>query len=131
MRHRVVLYVKDGGTKISASRHFKVSLWCVNDWGKRDTLEPIKSTGRPRKIDWEALRADIQNHPDKVLRERAKEFGVHINAIWSVCQKLKISHKKTLRYAERDHMSRIQYSRSLSAASHLGREVENVVGALI
>ena len=51
-----------------------------------DTLEPIKPSGRPRKIDWEALRADIQKHPDKLLRERAKEFVVHINAIWYVCQ---------------------------------------------
>ena len=31
LRHRVRLFVKDDGTKISASRHFKVSLWCVND----------------------------------------------------------------------------------------------------
>lgn len=31
LRRRVVLYVQDGGTKISASRQFKVSLWCVND----------------------------------------------------------------------------------------------------
>ena len=87
----------------------------VNDWCKRDTLVPIKSYGRPRKIDWDALRADIQKHPDKVLRKRAKEFEVHINAIWYVCQKLKITYKKTLRYAERDHLSRIKYSRSLRA----------------
>ena len=59
LRHRVVLYVKDGGTKISASRHFKVSLWCVNDWCKRDNLVPIKPYGRPRKIDWDALATDI------------------------------------------------------------------------
>jgi len=94
LRKRTVAYVQDGGTKISASHHFKVSLWCVNDWCKRDNLEPIKSSGRPRKIDWDALALDIQNHPDKLLRERAKEFGVRINAIWYVCQKLKISHKK-------------------------------------
>ena len=75
LRHRVVLYVKDGGTKISASRHFKVSLWCVNDWCKRDILVPIKPSGRPRKIDWDALATDIQKHPDKLLRGRAKEFG--------------------------------------------------------
>ena len=59
-----------------------------------DSLELIKSSGRPRKIDWNALAVDIQKHPDKLLRERAKEFGVRINVIWYVCQKLKISHKK-------------------------------------
>jgi len=94
LRKRTVAYVQNGGTKISASYHFKVSLWCVNDWCKRDTLVPIKPSGRPRKIDWDALATDIRMHPDKLLRERAKEFGVRINAIWYVCQKLKITHKK-------------------------------------
>ena len=94
LRHCVVSYVKDGGTKISASQHFKISLWCVNDWCRRDSLEPIKPSGRPRKIDWQALEEDIRKYPDKLLRERAAAFGVRINAIWYVCQKLKISHKK-------------------------------------
>ena len=83
-----------GGTKISASRHFKVSLWRVNDWCRREHLKPNKPPGRPRKIDWHALSIDIQKYPDKFLRERAKEFGVRINAIWYACQKMKISHKK-------------------------------------
>ena len=47
--------IKDGGTKIAASRHFKVSLWCVNDWCKRENLVPIKPSGRPRKIDWDGF----------------------------------------------------------------------------
>ena len=59
LRKRTVAYVQNGGTKISASHHFKVSLWCVNDWCKRDNLVPIKPSGRPRKIDWDALATDI------------------------------------------------------------------------
>jgi len=43
LRNRTVAYVREGGTKISASRHFKVSLWCVNDWCSRDNLEPMKT----------------------------------------------------------------------------------------
>ena len=83
-----------GGTKISASRHFKVSVRCVNDGCSTDNLEPIKPSGRPRKINRDALDTDIIKHPDKLLRERAKEFGVRINGIGYVCQKLKISYKK-------------------------------------
>jgi len=98
LRHRVVLYVKDGGTKISASCHFKVSLWCVNDWCKRDTLEPIKPSGHPRKIDWGALALDIQKHPDKVLRERAKEFGVRIIVIPKTSHMQFTKSKKSLYY---------------------------------
>ncbi len=50
LRHRVVLYVKDGGTKISACRHFKVSLWCVNDWCKKRYLSPYKTIWAASKI---------------------------------------------------------------------------------
>lgn len=95
LRERVVDFVLSGGGKSEASRRFKVSLWCVNDWCSRETLCPDYSgSGRPRKVDREALRRDIQAHPDKLLRERAQEFGVHINAIWYACHQMKITHKK-------------------------------------
>ena len=82
LRKRVVEYVKDGGSKESAAKLFKVSRWCVYDWCKRKDLRPQSPPGRTRKMDWEALREDVKLHPDKLLRERAVEFGVHINAIW-------------------------------------------------
>ena len=94
LRHRVVSYVRSGGSKSAAHRLFKVSLWCVNDWCTRTDLTTHRSKGRPRKIDWKALEADILNHPDKLLRERAVEFGVWPNAIWYACRRLKMSHKK-------------------------------------
>ena len=96
LRKRVVDYVKSGGSKIGASRLYQVSLWCVNDWSCRSTLEPKKPQGRPRKMDWSALEKDIQETPDKLLRERAAEFGVWPNAIWYACQVLKITHKKNI-----------------------------------
>lgn len=94
LRQRVVDYVKTGGTKKDAHILFKVSLWCVNDWCSRDNLEAERPKGRPRKIDWTALESDIRNNPDKLLRERALEFGVWPNAIWYACQVLKVTHKK-------------------------------------
>ena len=96
LRKRVVDYVKSGGSKIGASRLYQVSLWCVNDWSCRSTLEAKKPQGRPRKMDWSALEKDIQETPDKLLRERAVEFVVWPNAIWHACQVLKITHKKKL-----------------------------------
>lgn len=94
LRERVVSYVRNGGSKASAQRHFKVSLWCVNDWCSREDLTPRKPPGRPRKIDWDALAKDIADNPDKLLRERAKALNVWTNAIWYACQQMKISHKK-------------------------------------
>ncbi len=32
LRKRVVEFVQGGGSKAEASRRYKVSLWCVNDW---------------------------------------------------------------------------------------------------
>lgn len=94
LRKRVVDFVTSGGSKSEASRRYKISLWCVNDWCERPSLEALKPTGRPRKMDWQALEDDIKKNPDKLLRERAKEFNVWTNAIWYACRQLKITHKK-------------------------------------
>ena len=94
LRCRVVNYVGKGGKKSDASRLFSISLWCVNDWCNRKVLEAQRPKGRPRKLDWEALKSDIEKHPDKLLRERAKEFGVWPNSIWYACRCLGVTHKK-------------------------------------
>jgi putative transposase len=94
LRKRVVHHVESGGSKVEASRLFQVSLWCVNDWCSREDLSSKSPPGRPRKIDWDALEKDIQDNPDKLLRERAEEFGVWTNAIWYACQRMKITYKK-------------------------------------
>ena len=96
LRNRVVAYVRSGGSKASAHRIFNVSMWCVNDWCNREDLNPAASKGRPRRLDWTALSADIAKHPDKLLRERAAEFGVWPNAIWYACRALKQTHKKNV-----------------------------------
>ena len=94
LRERVVAYIRNGGSKASAQEHFKVSRWCIYDWCSREDLTPIKSSGRPRKLDWEALAKDIEEHPDKLLRERAKELNVWTNAVWYACKQMKMTHKK-------------------------------------
>jgi transposase len=94
LRERVVAFVQEGGTKIAASHQFKISLWCVKDWCKRDDLTPGKTTGRARKFSWEELKENIREAPDMLLRERAAQFGVHINAIWYACQQMGITYKK-------------------------------------
>lgn len=95
LRNRVVEFVRRGGSKREAAKFFSVSRWCVYDWCRRADLTPISPPGRPRnKLDWEALKKDIQEKPDKLLRERAKEHNVRINAIWYACKQMKISHKK-------------------------------------
>jgi len=95
LRKRVVGFVNEGGSKAEASRRFEVSLWCVNDWCKRDDLAPAPHPMRHRKLDKEALRRHVQQYPDALLRERAEHFGVYINAIWYSMRKMKLTHKKS------------------------------------
>ena len=94
LRQRVVAFVNNGGSKAEASRRYSVSRWCVNDWCQRPSLAPKKVKRRSRKLDWEALRKNVQQKPDALLRERAEEFGVHINAIWYALKEMKQTCKK-------------------------------------
>ena len=94
LRKRVVEFVQEGGSKAEASRRYKVSLWCVNDWCKRQDLTPKPQKRRQRKLDWEALSRHIEEYPDALLRERAQYFEVHINAIWYATRQMKLTRKK-------------------------------------
>lgn len=94
LRERVVKFVKNGGSKAEASRRYEISLWCVNDWCRRNDLTPNRPKRRKRKLDWEALAQHIQEHPDALLRERAQHFGVHTSAIGYAKSQMKLTRKK-------------------------------------
>lgn len=94
LRKRVVDFVNQGCSKAEASRRYKVSLWCVNDWCKRVNLSPKRQKGRKRKLNWEELEWHVKQHPDALLRERASYFGVHVNAIWYAIGQMKLTRKK-------------------------------------
>ncbi len=91
----MVGFVEAGGSKAEGSRRFGVSLWCVDDWCKRQDLSPKTHSPRHRKIDEEALRRHVERYPDALLRERSEVFGVHINAVWSMMRKMELTHKKS------------------------------------
>lgn len=78
-----------------------------------DTLEPKKHGRRKRKLDWQKLKHHVEEYPDALLRERAAAFGVRISSIEYGLAEMEVSHKKTLRYAERDYEERIAYLRKL------------------
>ena len=94
LRSRVVEFVKKGGSQAEAARRYNVSRWCVYDWCKRPNIERVKVHRRSRKLDWEALRKQVQQKPDALLLERAAEFGVNINAIWYALKQMKQTRKK-------------------------------------
>jgi transposase len=94
-RNKVVAFVRNGGGQAQAARQFDISLWCVRDWLARKDLRPQqKGVPRQRKLDKEALRQHVRDHPDALLRERAVHFGVPLSVIGKALHKLKLTHKK-------------------------------------
>lgn len=94
-RRRVVVRVREGMGKREAARLFKISPNTLYLWLNAPDLQPRSSSPRRRKIDKEALRRHVEEHPDMYLRERAAHFGVCINAIWEAMRKLGYRKKKS------------------------------------
>jgi len=93
LRKRVVAYVQSGGEKSEAGRIFGVTRPTIYRWLSSKDLTPRPATIRKGKLDKSLLEAHVRKHPDALLRERAAEFGVHINAIWTALRKLDIRKK--------------------------------------
>ena len=93
LRERVINFVRSGGSKAEASRRFSVSQRSVYYWLRRDNLSPKTHGSRHRKIDKAKLRAHVKAHPEMLLRERAKIFGVSIPGLSIALKRLGIVKK--------------------------------------
>ena len=80
LRERLVGYVENGGTLVSASQIFQVSVDTIRRWLKlkkeRGSLEcrPYLGGARP-KISKEDFCAYVESHPDLTLAEYGAHFG--------------------------------------------------------
>lgn len=95
-RKAVISYIKEGGSRVEASRIFKVSRDTIYRWSKLDDLcpKPPPRT-RNRKIDKAVLRRHVDDHPDMFLRERSTIFNVHISSMGRALKKLRIAKKNS------------------------------------
>lgn len=94
LRERAVEYVQKGGMRVEACRIFGIDRKTLYKWLKMEDLTPKgRSRFQRRKLDKEALLADVKAFPDKLLRERAAQFGVHINAVWVALKAIGVSKK--------------------------------------
>ena len=75
LRTRVIDYIENGGSILSAARIYKVGRSTIYRWLARVELKPTKVTRRQRKLDWEALEQDVKENPDLILCDYAIEFG--------------------------------------------------------
>jgi transposase len=114
LRERVIEFVENGGSVLRASKLYKVSRATIYRWLGRETLQAKVVKRRKRKLDWEALRKDVEEHPDTKLKDRAKKFGVRASALCYAFKEMRITRKKKkLRYRERNREERIGYDRIL------------------
>lgn len=96
-RRAILSFIEEGGSKIEASRIFKISRDTIYRWLKLDEVAPkAPPKSRHRKIDKIALRAHVNKYPDMFLRERAAIFDVHISSMGRALKKLKISKKNSV-----------------------------------
>lgn len=90
-------YIKEGGSRVEASRIFKVSRDTIYRWSKLDDLCPkAPPKTRNRKINKAVLCRHVEEYPDMFLRERAVIFDVHISAMGRALKKLKIAKKNSV-----------------------------------
>ena len=98
LRKRVLGFVEAGGSKAEAARRFGVGRTTVHAWLKQPEIRTkISRLGRGRKLDRQALLADVQAHPDALQKERAQRFSVSVNAVSHALKTLKIRRKKNVR----------------------------------
>ena len=93
LRERAVKFVRDGGSRTKASEVFGVSRKTIFHWLTRPDLSPTPRRIRKGRIDKTQLASHVQAHPDRLLRERAEEFGVTPSGMWRALTRLRISKK--------------------------------------
>ena len=88
--------VKESLSIRAASRRFAVSSRSIVSWLKR--LDPKVTRNKPAtKVDMEALKTDVLNHPDSYQYERASRLNVSRGCIYGALKRLKVTYKKNFK----------------------------------
>jgi putative transposase len=98
LRERVVVFVRQGGTKTEAGRVFGLCRKTVYNYlnaEKAGRLEPKKSWGSWRKLDPAQLAARVETRKDATLLELGGHFGVSVTAVWTRLRQLGLTLKKS------------------------------------
>ena len=100
LRLRVLVFVEQGGKKTEAAELFGVHCQTVYGWVRKAKQGQL-AAGKPgpksaHKVFETALRQAINTRPDAMLKELARDFGVHPTTIFYACKKWKITRKKNV-----------------------------------
>ena len=105
LRLRVVEYVKNGASKTSAVKLFKVARQTIYEWleldKKGELLKIDNYQTRVSKLDYDEIKKFIEQHPDFYYHEIGDHFGTSDENIRKICKKLQITVKKNKRYTRK------------------------------
>lgn len=74
LRQKVVNYVENGGSITKAAAIFKVGRATIYRWLGREDLRPTQVNHRQRKLDWSALKKDVEKNPLSKISRKSKNF---------------------------------------------------------
>lgn len=92
-RHVLKVREEEQLSYAKVAERFGIGKQTVYNWTKR-IAEKKQRNKRAVKINMDALRADIEKHPDTYQYERAVKFGVSQPGIWHAMKRLQVSYKK-------------------------------------
>ena len=106
LRTRVVNFVKEGNSKSSAIKIFKIAKQTIYDWIKLDSNGKLTEINnyltRKSKIDTVKLLDYVNNNPDLYYREIAEVFKSSKSEIQYLLKKEGITVKKNKRYIRKE-----------------------------
>ena len=75
------------------AKRFGIALTSVMRWS--NNIESIKKRNKPAtKIDIEALKRDVEQHPDAYQYERAERLRVSVGCVFHALKRLGVTYKK-------------------------------------
>ncbi len=99
-RLRVLAFIEKGGKKTEAAELFDVHCQTIHDWVRKarqgQTCATRPGPRQGRLVQKAALEKAIDARPDAILKELARDFGVHPTTIFYACKKWKITRKKNV-----------------------------------
>ncbi len=92
-QHVLRLRAKEGLTYEATAIRFGIGRATLARWIKRVERKPYRRD--PGKIGDDALRADVEQYPDAYQAERARRFGVTVEAICYALKRIGVTYKKS------------------------------------